>query len=292
MDVVITYVNGQDPLWLEDYRQNVDEAVNPKRFRDWGTLKYLLRGIEKHMPFVRNVYLVVARESQVPEWADRENLRIVLHRDIIPEAYLPTFNCNTIELFLHRIPGIDEEFLNFNDDIFPVSDSRHDDFFENGKPVVKHTRCLLALNLFKKMARNTDRKARAAAGARKSVFFVRPQHTVSAMLRSVGDELFSKMEPDILSSLSRCREEKNLLQYLFSDYLFYQGRTVSRKISNKHFSLAASSEAAVSSFLHAPDRKFVCINDVNMSDVKYEKIRASLIAAFEEVFPEKSRFEK
>ena len=292
MDVVITYVNGQDPLWLEDYRRNVDEAVNAKRFRDWGTLKYLLRGIEKHMPFVRNVYLVVARESQVPEWADRENLHVVLHRDIIPEAYLPTFNCNTIELFLHRIPGIDEEFLNFNDDIFPVSASGREDFFENGMPVVRHTRCLLAMNLFKKMARNTDRKARTAAGAGKSIFFVRPQHTVSAMLKSVGDEVFSKMEPEILSSLSRCREEKNLLQYLFSDYLFYQGRTVSRRISNRHFSLAAASDKTISAFLHSPDAKFVCINDVNMSDAKYERTRASLIGAFEEVFPEKSRFEK
>lgn len=292
MDAVITYVNGKDPLWLEDYRKYVNSSVNAKRFRDWGTLKYLLRGIEKHMPYVRNVYLVVSRESQVPEWADRENLHIILHEDIIPETYLPTFNCNTIELFLHRIPGIDEEFLNFNDDIFPVSDSNHDDFFENGMPVVHHARCLLTLNLFKKMARNTDRKARAAAGAGKSLFFVRPQHTVSAMLKSVGDEIFEKMEPLILESLSRCREEKNILQYLFSDYLYYQNRTVRRKISNRHFSLAASSENAISSFLESPDRKFVCINDVNMSDEKYERMHSFLIGEFQKVFPDKSKFEK
>ena len=128
MDAVITYVDGRDPLWLEDYRKYVNTSVNAKRFRDWGTLKYLLRGIQTHIPFIRNVYLVVARESQVPDWVDRNELKIVLHRDIIPEEYLPTFNCNTIELFLHRIPGIDEEFLNFNDDIFPVADCRPEDF--------------------------------------------------------------------------------------------------------------------------------------------------------------------
>lgn len=292
MDIVITYVNGKDPLWLDDYKKNVDETVNEKRFRDWGTLKYLLRGIESHMPFVRKVFLVVARDSQVPDWVDRSSVNVVLHSDFIPADYLPTFNCNTIELFLHRIPGLDEEFLNFNDDIFPVSDSAPEDFFENGLPVVRHKRCLLALNLFKKMARNTDRKAREAAGVRKSVFFIRPQHTVSAMLKSVGDEVFAKMESQILDSLSRCREEKNILQYLFSDYLFYSKRTVQRSISNRHFSLAASSEASIHAFLKSPDRKFVCINDVNMSDAKFERMHASIIRAFEEAFPTRSRFEK
>lgn len=292
MDAVITYVNGHDPLWLEDYRQYVDSSVNAKRFRDWGTLKYLLRGIETHMPFIRNVYLVVARESQVPEWVDRSRLHIVLHSDIIPAEYLPTFNCNTIELFLHKIPGIDEEFLNFNDDIFPVSDCTPGDFFENGAPVVYHTRCLLALNLYKKMTRNTDRKARKIAGAGKSLFFVRPQHTVSSMLRSVGDEVFGAMEPEILSSLSRCREEKNLLQYLFSDYLFYCGKTVRRKISNRHFSLAAASVESIASFLHRPDRKLVCINDVNMTDEKFERMQMDLLKAFEEILPDKSEFER
>lgn len=292
MDAVITYVDGRDPLWLEDYRKYVNTSVNAKRFRDWGTLKYLLRGIQTHIPFIRNVYLVVARESQVPDWVDRNELKIVLHRDIIPEEYLPTFNCNTIELFLHRIPGIDEEFLNFNDDIFPVADCRPEDFFENGSPVVWHTRCLFALNLYKKMARNTDRKARKIAGAGKSPFFMRPQHTVSSMLKSVCDEVFGKLEPEILASLSRCREEKNLLQYLFSDYLFHCGKTVRRKISNRHFSLAASSVGSIASFLNAPDRKLVCINDVTMSDDKFDMVQKALLETFEGILPEKSRFEK
>ena len=63
MDVVITYVDGFDPLWQKDYEENTNIPILEKRFRDWGTLRYLLRGIEVNMSFINNVYLVVARQS-------------------------------------------------------------------------------------------------------------------------------------------------------------------------------------------------------------------------------------
>ena len=136
MDAVITYVDGNDPVWKQDYEKTTNVPVMQKRFRDWGTLKYLLRGIECRMPFIRNVYLVVSHPSQVPDWADCENLKVVLHKDIIPAEFLPTFNCNPIEMHLHRIPGLDEEYLYFNDDMFPVGDCRPEDFFRDGKAVI------------------------------------------------------------------------------------------------------------------------------------------------------------
>ena len=133
MDAVITYVNGLDPVWQEAYRSRLGEDIKRKHFRDWGTLKYLLRGIEAHLPFVRNVFLVVSGESQVPEWADREGLKIVFHRDIIPAQFLPVFNSTAIEMYLHRIPGLDEEFIYLNDDFFPVRDCRQEYFSVTGR---------------------------------------------------------------------------------------------------------------------------------------------------------------
>ena len=52
MDIVITYVNGLDPLWQQDYQQHTNIPILEKRFRDWGTLQYLFRGIEINMPFI------------------------------------------------------------------------------------------------------------------------------------------------------------------------------------------------------------------------------------------------
>lgn len=292
MDIVITYVDGLDPLWVEDYRSYVDEAVNTKRFRDWGTLKYLLRGIQTCMPFIRNVYLVVARQSQIPAWADETRLHIVLHEDIIPKEYLPTFNSTTIEMFLHRIPGLDEQYIYFNDDIFPLLPCSATDFFDNDRAVAGPARQLIvAGNLFRKQTRNADALARRAAGLRPSLFYLRPQHTCSAMLRSCCEELSDKMQPEILRSLSRTRTEANISQYVFTDYFCHIGRTVRRRISNKHFSLAVTSMEKICAYIADPDRSFVCINDVNLPEDVFNRSRAMLLDALEARFPSKSSFE-
>ena len=150
-----------------------------KRYRDWGTLKFLLRGIEKHIPSIENVFLLVSGDSQVPSWVDRSVVRVVLHRDIIPERFLPTFNSTTIEMFMHRIPGLAEEFLYFNDDMFPVMDCAPEDFFRDGKAVIGFAHHLFAGGKYKKRVRNSDHQARKALGKRPGLFFVRPQHTCS-----------------------------------------------------------------------------------------------------------------
>ena len=66
MDVVLTYVNGLDPVWREEYSRALNIPALDKRFRDWGTLRYLHRGVETYMTIVRNVHLVVSGKTQVP----------------------------------------------------------------------------------------------------------------------------------------------------------------------------------------------------------------------------------
>lgn len=292
MDAVITYVNGNDPAWKLDYEKFTDVPVMAKRYRDWDTLRYLLRGIETRMPFIRNVHLVVSHESQVPQWADTGNLRIVLHRDIIPAEYLPTFNSTTIEMFLHRIDGLDEEYLYFNDDMFPVGECRPEDFFRDGKGVIGFAHHCLASGMYKRQCRNSDRLARKALGMDKALWFVRPQHICSPMLRSECEEVFSIMEPQILSTLSRLRTTDNLNQYLFLDYMYYKGKAVAEKIPNRHFSVAVAGADRIGRFIRKPDRAMCCINDVHLSEEKFEAMREVIIAAFEEVFPVRSRFER
>ncbi|MBO4757132.1 MAG: hypothetical protein J5577_01630 [Bacteroidales bacterium] len=291
MDAVITYVNGLDPVWQEAYCSRLGEDRNGKHFRDWGTLKYLLRGIEKHLPFIRNVYLVVSGESQVPEWADRSNLKIVFHSDIIPGRFLPVFNSTAIEMFLHRIPGLDEEFIYLNDDFFPVRDCRPEYFFRNGKASASFHRHLLASGMYKNHCRNDDRLAREAAGLAPSLLYLRPQHTCGAMLRSVCEELHAKEGKRIEESVSPVRSMANYNYYLFMDYAFHIGRTFPRKVSNRHFSTAVASSRKVCAFIADPKTDFVCINDVNMSEDRFRMFRDSLLEAFNKVFPDKSRFE-
>lgn len=293
MDIVITYVNGNDPVWQQDYEKYTSVPAMQKRFRDWGTLRYLLRGVEKNMPFVRNVFLVVSHPSQVPEWADTENLKVVLHKDIIPEEYLPTFNSNAIEMHLHRIEGLDEEFIYFNDDCFPVGRCEPTDFHRDGKVVIGFNRHLFAPNMYKKICRNSDHAARRALGMRPALFFVRPQHICTPMLRSESAELYSKVEEEARRTAAcRLRSEDNITQYVFLNYLKFKGKVVPRRISKKHFSVSVASVEKLRDFLLHPTKSMVCINDVRLPDGRYQEMRGAIHQAFEASLPDKSKYEK
>jgi hypothetical protein len=293
MDIVITYVDGNDPVWKKDYEKYTNVPVMQKRFRDWGTLKYLLRGVQTNMPFIKNVYLVVSHPTQVPEWADTENLKIVLHKDIIPEEFLPTFNCNPIEMHLHCIEGLDEEYLYFNDDMYPVGQCVPEDFFRDGKARIGMYRHLFASGMYKKICRNSDRLARKVLGMKPSCCFLRPQHICSPMYRSMCEEVYALANDEVKkTSASRTRTDENLNQYLFLEYQYYKGRLQSEKMSNKHISVALASPEKLRKAILQPSGKILCVNDVRLSEERYEVLRSAMIDAFEEKFPLKSRFEK
>ena len=106
-----------------------------KAYRDWGTFKYWFRGVEKFAPWVNKVYLVT--DQQKPSWLNitSEKLVLVDHSDIIRKEYLPVFSANPIESNIHRIPGLSEHFVFFNDDVYLTAPVEPTDFFsEDGLP--------------------------------------------------------------------------------------------------------------------------------------------------------------
>jgi hypothetical protein len=292
MDIIIAYVDGQDPVWQKDYEKYMNAPVLAKRFRDWGTLPYLFRGIQYKMPFIENVFLVVSHESQVPDWVDRENVKVVLHKDYIPQEYLPTFNSTTISLFLHKIPGLGEQYLYFNDDIFPVGECKPEDYFRSGKVSIGISTHLFVSGMYKHHVKSSNQLARKALGKCPSPFFIRPQHACIPMLKSECEKIFAEQEVAIRGSVSRIRSNDNLNMSLYMSYLYYQGKVINKRISCKHVSMAAVTPSAIGSYITSPSKSFVCINDVSMSEEKYVEFRKALLEAFESKFPHKSRFEK
>ena len=291
MDIVITYVNGLDPVWQKDYQHYTNIPPLVKRFRDWGTLRYLMRGIECNMPFVRRVHLVVSHESQVPEWVDRSEVNVVLHKDIIPAQALPTFNCNPIEMCLHRIEGLDEEFLYFNDDMYPMLLCKPEDFFREGKGVIGISRHWFPSNMYKHICRNSDRLARKALGLKPSWTFLRPQHICSPLLKSECKALYATIEQEIKSSLTRIRTKDDLNQYLFLDYMYLKGKIINLRQSKKHFSVGVTSPDKLHRFILHPTKKLACINDVQLTEERYVELRKTILLAFEQRFPNRSKFE-
>lgn len=134
IDVVYTWVNSEDPDWKQIYSQyalhiNNSDSSSLSRFTNREELKYSLRSIYEYAPWVRNIYIV--SNCSPPVWLNLENDRIkwIYHEEIMDCDYLPTFNSHAIESSIHKIPGLSNYFIYFNDDCFFAKNIKKSDFF-------------------------------------------------------------------------------------------------------------------------------------------------------------------
>jgi hypothetical protein len=94
-------------------------------------LRYALRSITTHAPWIRNIFIVT--NGQVPAWLDRSapGVKIVTHEELFPDrACLPTYNSNAIESVLYNIAGLSDNFIYFNDDFFFGRNVTIEDFID------------------------------------------------------------------------------------------------------------------------------------------------------------------
>jgi hypothetical protein len=157
IDFVIPWVDGNDTKWQEKRsrydRQTENFASADARFRDMGTLKYVLRSIENHCPWYGKIYLIT--EGHIPQWLDIDHEKIVhIDHDSLfrNPAHLPTFNSSAIEMNLSTIETLSERFVYMNDDLViwkPVEPER---FFKDDLPVdfFAH-RCIPRGKLYKRI---------------------------------------------------------------------------------------------------------------------------------------------
>jgi len=131
IDAVYTWVDGADPAVAAELRRYAGPAAaTSNRFRNSGELRYSLRSLLSHAPWVRRIHILT--NGQRPHWLDGSHPRIhlVTHAEVFPEPQcLPVFNSHAIETCLHRIPGLSRRFLYFNDDWFLCRDVTPRDFF-------------------------------------------------------------------------------------------------------------------------------------------------------------------
>lgn len=137
IDVVFTWVDNKDPAWQQKYQavnhthpQQGLYSNDAARFTDHNELYYSVHSVQKFMPWVRNIYIVT--DAQTPPWLQahkHRNIHIIDHTQIIEPQYLPTFNSHVIEAHLHKIPGLSENFIYFNDDVFVARALKAEHFF-------------------------------------------------------------------------------------------------------------------------------------------------------------------
>lgn len=123
IDVVYTWVDGSDPAHREKLARfaSKKELGNPsiagaERFTDNDELRYSLRSIDMFAPWVNHIYIIT--DNQRPEWlAEHPKITIVDHSEILDVRNLPIFNSSALDSVIHRIPGLSEHYIAFNDDM-------------------------------------------------------------------------------------------------------------------------------------------------------------------------------
>jgi hypothetical protein len=138
IDIVYTWVQSSDPeryTYLSKLNKK-DTNLSKFRYKNSEELKYSLRSVEKYCPWVRKIYIVV-KDGQIPPFINFNNpkIKLVNHSEIMPYTALPTFNSIAIETCIHKIQGLSDIYLYFNDDFF-VNDYISLKEIFNGKPMI------------------------------------------------------------------------------------------------------------------------------------------------------------
>ena len=328
IDFVLIWVDGSDPKWLREkkkYDPGEETDDRKMRYRDYDCLKYWFRGVEKFAPWVHNIFLVTC--GQKPTWLDENNKKLILvdHKDFIPDQYLPTFSSHPIELNIHRIKGLSETFVYFNDDMFIVNKVKKNDFFKNGLPCdtavinahpsIKNTLHISETNMeiindhFKKtdvLRRHPLQWFRFKYGAKllrticllpwPEFIGIWDHHLASSFLKETFVTLWDK-EYDILNktSMHKFRYAMDVNQWLFRYWQIVSGKFHPRKSSfGKSFVLKddMNDNQKILKVIRKQRYKMICINDGIEDEENFVEVKKALLNAFESIFPEKSSFEK
>lgn len=137
IDIVYMWVDGSDKNW-----QNLMNSNISSRNRSNNEIIYSLRSISKFMPWHEGRVFIVS-PNQTPQGinaihgtdintirnAPKNSVIIIDQKSIMPKEIGETMNSFMIEVFLHRIPTLSEDFIYMNDDYFMGKPIIPEDFY-------------------------------------------------------------------------------------------------------------------------------------------------------------------
>lgn len=328
IDFVVTWVDMNDSAWKEEFNKysrnprNESNGVTDARFRDYGFLRYWFRGVEKFAPWVRKIHFVTC--GQKPDWLNENNpkINLVSHKDFIPAEFLPTYNSVVIERFMHKIPGLADHFVYFNDDFYIINHLTPERFFRNGLPcdiaifqynpswsqyyvTLKNNIRLINRNFNKKevIARDRDKWFSPVYGSKVKMnrllepygkfITLRTPHNAMPFLRSTFEEVWAAEGEELTrTSANRFRAVTDYTPELFRTWQICRGNfePYNTYTDTKMFPLLIKSSQAIEAIRHQK-YKLVCLND-NQHIRNYDAVMERIAGAFESILPEKSSFEK
>ena len=331
IDFVILWVDGSDPEWLKEKSKYEikwgDDSDTVNRYRDWNLLHYWFRAVEEFTPWVRKIHLVTW--GHVPVFLNLEapKLHIVRHEEFIPQKYLPTFSSHAIEMNIHRIPGLAERFVYFNDDMFLLRSFQPEEFFKNGLPctyggevpieiignigiwqhaavndlgiVNAHFSKREAVAKYGKKYRNKcyrwkDNIRTLALEKLYPDYFTgfKNIHAPAAYLKSTFQAIWNA-EPEKLDSTcnDKFRTSNNVNQWVALWWQVASGQFSPALIDNLVMKITNDTIDELCDVIERQSHDYICLNDPE-EEIDFQKLSRRLGKSFKTILPEKSQFEK
>ncbi|MEV3936998.1 stealth family protein [Glycomyces sp. NPDC049804] len=306
IDVVYTWVDGSDHAWLRrraeaDQSPYHAESANAARFHDREELRFSLRSLHLNAPWVRHVYLVT--DQQRPHWldADAPGLTVIDHRDLFDDPdCLPTFNSHAIETQLHRIEGLSEHFLYFNDDMFVGKPLDPRLFFEpSGIARFFPAQTFIGMD----PVSTADSPPNAAFKNDRALLERAFGRTISRMMkhvpyplqRTVLAEIAKEFEEDLArTARSAFRNVTDVSTVTLQHYYAcFTGRAVEGEAQDAYVELGMPDvEQRLELLLERRDRDTFCINDSGLPEDLVDERSALMRRFLESYFPVPSPWEK
>lgn len=317
-----------DPGWKAEFlKYSKDKGIEKNgvteaRFRDYGFLRYWFRGVDKFAPWIRKVHFVTS--GQQPEWLDNTNpkLHLVSHKDFIPEEFLPTYNSVVIERYIHRIQGLSDRFIYFNDDFYIIRPVGPERFFTAGLPNdiavfqynpswsqwyvrIKNNIRLINKYFDKKtiIGDNHEKWFSREYGGKKWMNYLmqpfnrfitlRTPHNAQPYLKSTFDEVWKFAGKELTeTSSNRFRAVTDYTPELFRTWQICKGNFTPYNTykDTKMFPLVIKSAQAIDA-INEQKYSLICLND-NQNIKGYDNVMRKIESSFLHIFPDKSSFEK
>lgn len=331
VDIVVLWVDGNDPAWQQEKAKyqpvKTSDANAVNRFRDWGLMKYWFRSIESFAPWVRTIHFVTW--GHTPEFLklDHPKLHIVRHEDYLPWDCLPTFNASGIEMSIHKIEGLAEHFVYFNDDMFLLRPIKQETFFRDGLPVLNGSENILCpvgkllvwhalyygdLGIINKhfekrktVKQNRKKYLNQIYGFKSNLKTLTLEHLfrnrfagfefthAAAPFRKQAFDQVWEAEPELLQATTaqRFRTYTDLNQWVVQWWQIASGEFSPGIVDNMRFSAETWMADTICKTIRAQSHDMICINDPD-NPTDFESTSKKLRDAFETILPEKCSFEK
>lgn len=300
IDIVVPWVNPNDDVWFKEYsywKTKCTGMKSPERIRDFGNFKYWFRSVEKYMPWVRYVFLVVPYKTSIPSWlnVNHPKIKVVTQEEYLPAKYNPTFNSYVCTLHLHLIPGISENIIYSNDDFIFCKPQKEEDYFINNRPVrtvcYAPGRTVPGNAMFSHNVYNAETIIKKITG--KDLRF-KIWHTNFTFSKSFIAFMWLKFRKEFEESLkdSKFRQNYNITDLVFDFAQQVTGRCVNKPVNLGCFYFGLRNNSSATQMINAMNKyNVVCFNDNEYVKGNTDTLQQELIKALETQFPNKSSFE-